>query len=118
MGRPCFQESCRMVQGSKTADFIITTEQRTQRFTPVDCAGPARYSGYECRPKGRNKSGTAEVHCAFVSYYGDKGAFFIAANQVGRGHDPADHLPFLSVLDWRIGAVAALENFQTGLSKS
>ena len=32
MGPPCFPESCRLVQGSKTADHIITSEQRTERF--------------------------------------------------------------------------------------
>ena len=77
MGRPCFQESCRTVRGSKTADFIITSEQRTERFTPVDCAGPARYSGYECRPKGRNKSGTAEVIAPLSLLIGTKAHFLL-----------------------------------------
>ena len=32
MGPPCFPESCRLVRGSKTADTIITSEQRTEHF--------------------------------------------------------------------------------------
>ena len=63
-----------MVQGSKQAPVRITFELRTDK---VGCAGRARYSAIRVPiSKGRNKSGTAEDLCAFVSYYRDKGASF------------------------------------------
>ena len=53
MGPPCFSENCRLVQGSKTADTIITSEQRTERlrvsrlrrFVPVTAQTSAALRG-------------------------------------------------------------------------
>ena len=60
-------ESCRLVQGSKQDSIYITSEPRTEqkvsrlrRFAPDNALTSAG--------ENRNKSGTAEVICAFVSY--------------------------------------------------
>ena len=49
------------------AHLCIPFEQRTERISQLGCAGCTRYRAYECRIF-RNKSGTAEVMNAFVSY--------------------------------------------------
>ena len=75
MGPPCFPESCRLVQGSKTADHIITSEQRTERFQPVDCADLCPLPHRRVPPPGAEQEWYRRGNDAFVSYYGDKGVF-------------------------------------------
>ena len=62
------------MQGSKQGFACITSEQRTEP-KEVGCAGFARYREIECRPIGRNKSGTAEVIAPLSLNVRDKGAF-------------------------------------------
>ena len=77
MGPPCFPESCRLVQGSKTTDAIITSEQHTQRPVPVGCADLCPIPHRRVPSKGRNKSGTAEVISCLCLFNRDKGTFYI-----------------------------------------
>ena len=64
------------MRGSKQALVCIPFELRTEPKA-VGCAGSARYRGIECRPIGRNKSGTAEVIAPLSLIVRDKGAFSV-----------------------------------------
>ena len=55
-----------MVQGSKHESVLITFEQRTDGFTP-GCADLCPITHRKVPDHIRNKSGTAEDLCAFVS---------------------------------------------------
>ena len=74
-----------MVQGSRQEWACITSEQRTEH--PLWVSRPrrerARYSAGKVPEIFRNKSGTAEDLCAFVSYGETKALSFVDSSIAG-----------------------------------
>jgi hypothetical protein len=71
------------VQGSKHEWISITSEQRTDGRNAPRLRRFAPDNAQESAGAIRNKSGTAEVLCAFVSFWGQRRFLFLPKNAQG-----------------------------------
>ena len=82
MGPPCFPESCRTVQGSKTADTVITSEQRTEGFPPAGCAGLCPIPHRRVPSPGTEQEWYRRGYlCLCLLFMRDKGTFYFPSGE-------------------------------------